>query len=204
MPRYSGWSLVVVLAALVGCHGDPPPPGRPPLVPAEMARRAMELYDTNHDGRIDAAELTQSPALAALAASLGPQAAEGLTEEQLARRAEAWLKSPSGLVPQRLAIDLDERPLAGASVTLEPDACMGPAYYPASATTDAAGQCCPGVDPRYGGLWLGLYRIRISKLDGGRETIPARYNAQSELGLETDPTRGSRGAYRQVHLHSRL
>jgi hypothetical protein len=195
------WALLVVLTALGGCNSSPAPPSRPPLLPAEVARRAMELYDTNRDGRIDAAELKQSPPLAALAANLGPEAATGLTEEQITRRAEAWLKSPSGLAPQRLAIDLDSRPLAGASVTLEPDECMGPAYQPASGTTDAGGQCCPG-NPHYGGLWLGLYRIRIAKPDGGRETIPARYNSQTVLGLETDPTRGSRGASLPLHLRS--
>jgi hypothetical protein len=193
---------VVVLAAIVGC-GSPPPPSRPALVPAEVARRALEMYDANHDGKIDAEELKKSPALVALAANLGPQAAGGLTGEDLTRRAEAWLKSPSGLVPQRLLIDLDSRPLAGATVAVEPEECMGPGYQAVTATTDAMGQCCPSAaDARYGGLYLGLYRIRISKLDGGRETIPARYNTQTELGLETDPTRGSRSAFLRLHLQN--
>jgi hypothetical protein len=190
------------MAASAGCHGSPPPPSRPALVPAEVARRAIEMYDANHDGKIDAEELKKSPALAALAANLGPQAAEGLSGEDLARRAEAWLTSPSALVYQTLVLDLDSRPLAGATVAVEPEECMGPGYQAVTATTDAMGQCCPsGADARYGGLHPGLYRIRVSKVDG-RETIPARYNTQTELGLETDPTPRSRSAFLRLHLHS--
>jgi hypothetical protein len=34
------------------------------------------------------------------------------------------------------------------------------------------------------GLALGLYRIRVSKMVDGKETIPARYNTETTLGQE--------------------
>jgi hypothetical protein len=38
------------------------------------------------------------------------------------------------------------------------------------------------------GCHLGVYRVRISKKDAqGRETVPARYNTQTQLGIEVGP-----------------
>ena len=67
-------------------------------------------------------------------------------------------------------------------MTFEPEAFMGPAYKPTSATTDDAGTCLPpGDDPKFPGLHPGLYRVRISKKVNGQETLPARYNTSTEL-----------------------
>ena len=35
-----------------------------------------------------------------------------------------------------------------------------------------------------GNIYVGLYKVRISKKVNGRETLPARYNTQTELGRE--------------------
>jgi hypothetical protein len=37
------------------------------------------------------------------------------------------------------------------------------------------------------GLQLGLYRIRISKLVNGAETIPAKFNADTTVGQQVSP-----------------
>jgi hypothetical protein len=34
------------------------------------------------------------------------------------------------------------------------------------------------------GVHFGLYKVRISKLSNGQETLPARYNTETELGQE--------------------
>jgi len=36
----------------------------------------------------------------------------------------------------------------------------------------------------YPGLYLGFYRVRVSKNKGGKELIPAKYNTETELGAE--------------------
>jgi len=44
------------------------------------------------------------------------------------------------------------------------------------------------------GCHLGAYRVRISKKDAqGRETVPARSNTQTQLGIEVGP--GMEGGY---------
>ena len=41
----------------------------------------------------------------------------------------------------------------------------------------------PDLDD-YPGIYVGLYRVRISKKVDGKETLPARYNTATELGRE--------------------
>ena len=41
-----------------------------------------------------------------------------------------------------------------------------------------------GHDAQFPGIYLGFYRVRISKQVDGKETVPARYNTESELGYE--------------------
>jgi hypothetical protein len=70
-------------------------------------------------------------------------------------------------------------------VTFTPEKCLGADYKPTSAVTDRRGNCSPpGDDPHYPGLHPGIYRVTISKIVGGRELLPARYNTATELGKE--------------------
>jgi hypothetical protein len=57
-------------------------------------------------------------------------------------------------------------------------------------------------DEKFPGVYLGLYRVKVSKQVGGRETIPARYNSQTELGCEVATDIGGIG-YIQFDLRSR-
>jgi hypothetical protein len=82
-------------------------------------------------------------------------------------------------------ITLDGRPLPEATVTLEPEEFLGPGFTACQGVTDQSGRASiKGPDPKYPGIYLGLYRVKVTKSVGGRETIPARYNTQTELGLE--------------------
>ena len=68
----------------------------------------------------------------------------------------------------------------------------GPRFIPI-AGKPAAGlaQLAPEFEG-YPGIYTGLYRIRISKLVNGKETLPARYNTETELGREV--AHGTRGS----------
>ncbi len=63
---------------------------------------------------------------------------------------------------------------------------MGSASQPATGTSNAYGNAELRVAGKPGASF-GLYKIRVSKLVGGKETIPARYNSSTELGLEFAP-----------------
>ncbi|MFM1904916.1 MAG: hypothetical protein RLZZ440_2816, partial [Planctomycetota bacterium] len=57
--------------------------------------------------------------------------------------------------------------------------------------TNPFGDVAPTVAPEDlpdpslpGGVHFGLYRVRISKPVGGRETLPSRYNTETAIGQE--------------------
>ena len=172
-------------AALASGCSSRPAPQWPELVPGDVAKRAMDEYDKNHDGKIDAEELKASPALLEAMATMDVNHEGSLTEAKIAERVRKWLKGGTIVFNPLVSVSLDGQPLSGATVAFEPETFMGPAYKPTSAVTDAAGTCLPpGDDPKFPGLHVGLYRVRISKKVNGQETLPARYNASTELARE--------------------
>jgi hypothetical protein len=88
-------------------------------------------------------------------------------------------------------ITLDGQPLGGAKVTFEPESFLGDSIKTAVASTSMYGDAMPSISPEDrpdpkmpGGVHLGLYKVRISKMDNGKETIPIRYNTETILGQE--------------------
>ena len=84
---------------------------------------------------------------------------------------------------------MDGKPLSGAMVTLEPESFLGNAVKPATGVTvdgtadmSIAEQYRPA--PSLWGVYCGLYKVRISKQQGGLEAIPSKYNTETTLGCE--------------------
>jgi hypothetical protein len=177
------------LATIAGCSDQPTPPPRFQIDPQQAAQKAMELYDKNGDGTLDAKELKASPPLADLLQNLkahSPGHPDSLTVTDISGRIDEWLKNPTTLISGAATVYLDGQPLAGATVTYEPEPFLGPSYHPHQGQTDTAGMAQLDAELKNysGGIYVGLYRVRISKKVNGKETIPARYNAETELGRE--------------------
>ncbi|MGA2032836.1 MAG: EF-hand domain-containing protein, partial [Thermoguttaceae bacterium] len=172
----------------IGCSPTvPPPPKWPTLTAADVADRALQEFDANHDGKLDATELKQAPGLRAALATMDSNHDGVLTREEIVARVGKWLESPQSVAARRVSVFLDDQPLDGATVTFEPEKCMGPDYQPCTGVSKG-GRCLPqGSNSDHAGLYVGLYRVRVSKQVDGKETIPARYNTQTELGLEAAP-----------------
>jgi hypothetical protein len=119
----------------------------------------------------------------------------------------ALVISLTGLVtelsPAHVHVTLDGQPLAGAQVLFEPEAFLGDEIKKATGTTNQFGDVAPVIakedraNPTLpGGVHFGLYKVRISKQAGGKETIPARYNSETTIGQEVsydDPGLGFKG-----------
>ena len=82
----------------------------------------------------------------------------------------------------------------GASVTFEPEPFLGDEIQRAVAKTDMFGTGGPSIpkelrpDPTTPpGIQFGLYRVKVSKVVGGKELIPRRYNEETILGQEAAP-----------------
>jgi hypothetical protein len=176
------------LLLMAGCSDQPKPPPRFHLDPQQAAQAAMDLYDKNGDGTLDAQELKASPPLVELLKNLQkwePGHPESLTRDDLAARFKAWNEDTSTLFNVTPTVNLDGKPIEGATVTYDPEPFLGPSFHAHEGTTNAAGLAL--LKPElsgFPGIYVGLYRVSISKMVNGKEMIPAKYNANTELGRE--------------------
>jgi len=174
--------LVVGLGLLgpAGCGSRSSRAIYPPAVPSDAARKAIELYDTDKNGFLDAAELEKAPALRVAF----PNASK-VTEEDIAARFASWQENRIGRLSFTIAVQHNGRPLPDATVTLVPESFLGGEFKVATGKTDRAGTASPSVplaDPDdVPGVPPGFYRIEITKAG---ENIPAKYNTQTILGGE--------------------
>jgi hypothetical protein len=152
---------------------------------------AIETYDKNGDGNISGDELEQAPALKAALPRLDTNADKGVSADEIAARVNAWKDMQSGMTTCRMHFNLDGQPLVGATVTLEPEAFLGDEVKTAVGTTTTFGDVSPTIAPEDrpapnlpGGAHFGLYKVRVSKIVNGKETIPPRYNSATTLGQE--------------------
>jgi hypothetical protein len=164
---------------------------QPSIDPTSAGRQAMEQYDTNGDGKVAGDELEKAPALKAALPRLDTDQDGGVTADEVAARVNAWKAMQSGMTGVRMNFTLDGQPLADANVTLEPEAFLGDEVIAAVGVTSQFGDASPSIpkeqrpDPTLpGGAHFGLYKVRVSKMVNGKETIPARYNAETTLGQE--------------------
>jgi hypothetical protein len=182
-----------VLLVLLGCSGRRLPV--PSISPEEAGRQALAEYDQNRDGFLDARELQRCPALASCLGTLDKDRDGRLSAQEIAERVNDYRASRVGLAALAFQVTLDGRPLTVATVTFVPEKFLGPALTPASGVSDARGLVrleTPGA--AVPGVACGLYRVEVSRKNAaGQETIAARYNRESVLGVEVAPE-GRRGA----------
>ncbi len=178
----AGW---LALAVLSGCGGSVNRIEAPVVNPADAGAQAMTDYDTNHDGVIAGAELDAVPSLKQALPKI-----EGgrVTADSIADRIKGW--GPTALMQVQARVTMDGKPLADAEVKFIPEKFVGPNVAPAQGKTDATGVAVisgPGIEKngfKYTGVNSGFYRIEVTKLEGGKQIVPERYNTKSTLGTE--------------------
>ena len=188
----AGMAVMAVMAGgLAGCRRGPAAVKQPAIDPAAAGRAALSAYDTDGNGTISGKELDASPPLRAALERLDTNKDGGVSADEVAERVKAWKAMRTGLASVRFHVTLDGQPLTGARVALEPESFLGAHVKPASGETNQFGDISPSVaredlpDPSLpGGVHFGLYRVRVTKSAGGKETLPARYNAETTLGQE--------------------
>jgi hypothetical protein len=175
----------------MGCSSRPAAV-RPPAINASQAgSQAIEMYDKNGNGVIAGDELDHAPALKEAMLRLDTNADKGVSADEIAARVNAWKATQLGMTSIRCHVTLDGEPLTGATVTFEPEPFLGNEIKAAIGVTNPFGDAAPTIpkeqrpDPKLpGGIHLGLYKVRISKMVSAKETIPSRYNAETMLGQE--------------------
>lgn len=195
----------VGLLALVGCSQSGTQPAEAPVPkydPDAIAQAALSEFDKSKDGALDATEARACPALAGAFAAIDANNDRRLSADELRKRVEAYAASATGSIEVECLVRVDDQPLEGATVTFEPEACMGQTVKLAVGTTDADGRCAEyKIDGNpHRGIAPGLYKIRITK-DGA--AVPAKYNTQTILGREVFPTPREAGVTLELELSSR-
>jgi hypothetical protein len=188
MSRRSIVGSIVVLAATLAVstscnHG----PARvlPPSINASAAgSQAIEMFDTNKDGKISGDELDKCPGLKAALAKVDPNS-EGGTADKITARIREWQESKIGLMPVHCTITRNGEPLEGAEVRFVPEKFLGDNMKVASGKTSGTGMVMitvPAAKPTdLSGVPPGFYRVEITKQG---LTIPAKYNTETTLGQE--------------------
>jgi hypothetical protein len=175
---------ISLLAILLASCGPPRPATAPKLDPQGSAQKALQQYDVNSDGLIADKELDKCPGLKAALKFIDANQDGKLSAEEITTRFKALADSKTAFYSANCQVNLDGRPLAGATVRLIPEEFMGAEIKPATGETDANGTCALAVEGTdIQGVNYGIYRIEVSKKDAnGSETLPVKYNRETQLG----------------------
>ena len=201
-------SLVIGLSLTVAGCSSGPSRTLPPEIDADAAaQQAIATYDANGDGVISGKELDKCPSIKDAFEHYDIKHDGKITAAAIAARIREWQESKLGTTAPKVRVLLDGQPLEGATVTFEPEPFLGPHVATASGQTATNGAVLLTIaadsgnpqSERKPGVHCGLYKVRISKQVDGRETIPARFNSNTELGAEIAP----RSESRQFNLKSR-
>jgi hypothetical protein len=178
-----------------GCSGGPSRTLPPDIDAEAAAQQAIAMYDANGDGVLSGKELDKCLGIKSALEHYDIKHDGKITAAAIAGRIREWQESKLGTTAPKVRLLLDGQPLEGATVTFEPEPFLGPHVATASGQTAQNGAAAMTIaaDPqnpqseRKPGVHCGLYKVRISKQVGGRETIPARFNSKTELGAEIAP-----------------
>jgi hypothetical protein len=178
-------AFYLYLSTCAGCSNQPARFIPPSIDPTAAGQAALELYDTNHDGAITGAELDQCPGIKS---ALPKYDAGGgkVTAGSIAARIRQWQESKIGSMGLNVIVSLDGQELEGATIMFDPEKFLGPDVLQAGGISGPHGMT-PIRMKEKPGVQLGLYKVRVSKVVGDRETIPAKFNTATTLGIEVSP-----------------
>jgi hypothetical protein len=194
LARRLGLLLVLIALSILplsACSSGKITIKQPNIDASAAGKMAIEMYDKNGDGVISGDELDHAPALKAALGNLDTNGDKAVSAEEVTARVNAWKAMKTGMTSLHCHVTLDGEPLTFATVTFEPESFLGDEIKSAIGTTNPFGDVAPSIPKEQrsspkapGGAHFGLYKVRISKIEDGKETIPARYNTDTILGQE--------------------
>lgn len=178
-------ALCTLIVGVSGCSNQSAGPSRTSYRPSNAGSQAIQQYDADGSRELDSDELDACPALRVALDRVDRNGSGTISADEISKRLEYFETAPTIILSGSLIVALDGRPLEGATVTFEPEPFMGSSINPCSDVTSGSGKAFV-TDPAaaFDGIPLGFYRVRISKMQDGKELIPAKYNTESVLGYE--------------------
>lgn len=191
MRRFDRLTMVasLTLPVIAGCLGSQPRLNAPKIA-SDAAEAAVAKYDANSDGAIAGDELNKVPALKASLKRVDKNKDGKVTADEISERIASWQKSGIGLTRAVAWVRQSGQPVSDVEVTFVPEEFLGSNFKSASGTTDSGGSTHLSISakPDERGIQLGYFRVQLSKKDrDGKETLPARFNTESEFGAEIAP-----------------
>lgn len=180
--------LVAMGLFVLGCSSKPSRIMPPEINPAKAGTDAIAEYDKNGNSQIDGAEFDAVPALKAALDKIDTNSDKQVSAEEITNRINAWKESKIGIMSLSCRLNLDGKPLEGATITFIPEKFLGPAVKPAKGTSGPGGSAmCTVDDPdlaakRISGAQCGFYKVEIVGPAG--KTVPGKYNTSTTLGEE--------------------
>ncbi len=181
----------MLLIIAVGCGGRGDGFTAPNFDPFAASQDAIDTYDTDKNGFISGEELEKTPGLKAGIKNFDSDGDGQVSADEISQRVETWVHMDMALMSLSCDVTLDGQPLEGAVVTFDPEEYLGGVTQQAVGTTSMIGVVMPKVPKEKRpsldappGIQPGLYRVRVSKVINGKETIPARYNTETILGIQ--------------------
>jgi hypothetical protein len=173
-------AALAILLLLSGCGRGTPPRVYPDKPDANAPQRAIELYDANKDGFLDAKELDKAPGLQAAMQQIDTKRQGKISAADISARLQAWADSKVGRMSLSYVVLHNGVPLEGATVKFVPEKFLGGEIKTAEGVTDSRGYAAISCGGKRG-ICPGFYRVEVTK-DG--EKIPAKFNAETQLGQE--------------------
>jgi EF hand len=182
------WAFASALF-VAGCSTGPKPLVLPSITASSAAKEAMALADKDGDGSLTKEELKALPSILNTMAKYDANGDGKVDATELESRIAAW-SAKRGLGATNFYVLMDGRPFVGAKVVLEPEPIFDDELAPAESGVSPSGTCSPTLAPERltkeikTGIYLGLYKVKVTHPD---KSVPARYNEQTELGIEIAP-----------------
>jgi hypothetical protein len=183
----------LVLMVLVGGCSDAPQRVKPPKInPSSAASQAMELYDTNHDGKLSQEELVKCPGVLGAFDSYDANHDKLIDADEFQQHLTSLLRNGTGATQLVCNVSYQGQPLSDAKVVLEPEPYLGSEIQPAEGVTTSFGAAHVGMSPdktpaalkAFKLIQYGTFKVRITH---PTIQLPAKYNTETTLGYETIP-----------------
>jgi hypothetical protein len=185
--RFQILSCIVALILVGGCSKSPKN-FAPRIDPATAGKAAIEQYDADYNSRISGKELEQAASLNSNLEKIDLNNDKALSADEIAQRIRYWQNTKQlwSRTPILCMVFHNKELLADAEVKLVPEKFLGEGVKPAKGKTSFNGVAVlyadnpdPGDPP---GVGPGFYKVEITKPG---EPIPAKYNTNTILGLDT-------------------
>jgi hypothetical protein len=184
------WLLSGLILTNAGCGAIGRPSIKPPAVnPSRAASEAVELYDQDASGVLNASELAACPGLLAALDKYDTSRDRQLDPDEIAARLGEMYSGGAALTSFECRVLFDNRPLAGAQVRLIPESFLGGHVKSGSGVTNRSGSVTVGIADEelpeavrgLKKMQLGIYRVEITHPS---VKIPSKYNSSTTLGHE--------------------